>query len=96
MADANAQRVWTFAGGPGAFGWRDCFPGVAADVLAQYVARYPERDARALYQWGLSIAGDKGVAWEQLPAALRCAVEVFRASFAVLHAEILVGKGKCP
>jgi len=90
-ADLVARAVWTACGAPTTFGWRDGLGKVRFDVLAQFVASRPEANAQALYQF--AVADEAGAKpWGEIPAALRCAVEVFRGTFLALYREIEAAK----
>jgi hypothetical protein len=83
-ADANATRVWTLAGGPAAFFWHEGLT-LGPGPLAQWAAGDPGRPAPLLY--AIATAQTDAVPWEETPPALRCALEVFRATVVVLMAE---------
>jgi hypothetical protein len=83
-ADANAGRVWAAAKGPQAFTWWEALP-LGPGPLAQWAAGHPTLPASSLYAF--ATAQTDAAPWSAIPPALRCALETFRATVVVLHAE---------
>ncbi len=87
-----ADGAWG-ALGPSGFSWLDALgprplrgkpTRIGTGMLAQFVAANPHATAEQLYAF--TVAGDDGAAaWADIPRELRVAIEVFRATFAVLY-----------
>ena len=87
-ADRAAQQVWRVASGPGAFSWRDCVGRPRASVAAQWCVANPEKTAAELYRFLMAVASERdGASWQDIPPALRCSIEVYRATFLILYRE---------
>jgi hypothetical protein len=91
LASSASMRVaglaWSIRGGPEAFNWYDGL-GVGVPVLAQVIAARPSITAAELYAFAVA-TDDRAARWEALPPPQRVAIEVFRASFALLYAELM-------
>lgn len=86
-----ADAVWDTIG-PGAFGWIECLGDKRHTpqhrALAHYITKFPNATAEAVYVF--AVAGDRGAArWSEIPAELRVVIEIFRATFTVLHSEMI-------
>jgi hypothetical protein len=84
-ADNAANVVWRACEGPQAFHWHEAFQFSPA-VMAQYVAEWPERPASQLYAF--AVAEDDAERWHKVAPVLRVTLEVFRATFLALLAEM--------
>ncbi len=86
-----ADAVWDTIG-PGGFGWIECLGDIRHTpqhrALAHYITGFPNATAEAVYVF--AVAGDRGAArWSEIPAELRVVIEIFRATFTVLHSEMI-------
>lgn len=86
-----ADAVWDTIG-PGGFGWIECLGDARRTpqhrALAQFITQFPNASAEAVYVF--AVAGDHGAArWSEIPPELRVVIEIFRATFTVLHSELI-------
>jgi hypothetical protein len=91
IAVALADTAWGRLAGPKAFRWHDAL-GHRPDVLAQWLLMrraQPDRvEATAADLYAFAVVSMRGARpWDEIPAPLRVAVEVFRASFLTLVRE---------
>lgn len=95
MADKAATSVFGFAKGPKAFRWHELLEAEPA-MLAKFIDAHGEvsAPAEALYIHARTEARQPFKPWSEAGAALRCALETFRATYLVLGRMVEVPRPK--